>query len=52
MWPMSALVLLALEVGVVLALEQDCFYEKSQAAVCEVRITLDFRGLAPKRQAG
>jgi hypothetical protein len=49
---MSAFVLLVLEVEVVLALEQDCFYAKSQATVCEVRIILDFRGLAPKRQAG
>ena len=48
---MSVLVLLALEVGVVLASEQDCFCEKSQAAVSEVRIILDFRGLAPKGQA-
>ena len=46
--PTSALVLLAL--AVVLALEHDCLYEKSRAAVCEVQTILDFRGLAPEGQ--
>jgi hypothetical protein len=46
---MSALVFLAL--GVVLVLEQDCVYGKSHATVCEFRIILHFRDLAPKEHA-